>query len=485
MLLDESQWTDKIFCGSWRPGRGGTHTVTSPSTGAVLGRIGVASADDVREAAERAAEAQRGWAATPYDERARVLRRAGDLFHQHAKEIVSWLAAEVGTAEAMSSFEITTAAAECYESAALAAAPYGEVLRSHHPRLSLGRRLPVGVVGVIAPFNVPVILSMRAIAPALALGNAVVLKPDLRTAVSGGTVIARILEEAGLPAGVLAMLPGDGGVGQAVVTDPLTRVIAFTGSTRAGRAVGALAAQHLKRAHLELGGNSALVIFDDVDLDRAANAGAFGAFLHQGQICMASSRHLVQSSVAEEYTSLLVKHAEKLRVGDPSAGPADLGPIIDETQRDSVHRIVTESVRTGARVRTGGSYDGLFYPPTVLDQVTTETAAYREEIFGPVAPVVRFDDLDQVVDLAAGTEYGLSLGVLTGDVARGLELADRVPSGAVHINDQTINDEATIPFGGVGISGNGARHGGVQANLESFTDMQWVTVRGKPRDYPF
>jgi benzaldehyde dehydrogenase (NAD) len=351
--------------------------------------------------------------------------------------------------------------------------------------LSFARRVPAGVVGVIAPFNVPTILAIRAVAPALALGNAVILKPDPRTAISGGAMFARLFEEAGLPAGVLQVLPGGADVGEALVVEPAVRIIAFTGSTRAGRAVGALAGQHLKRAHLELGGNSALIVLPDVDVEQAASVGAFGTFSHSGQVCMATSRHLVHADIAEDYTRALTEKVAKLPVGDPFREQVALGPLIDAGQRDRVHGLVTASVEGGATVRTGGEFEGLFYRPTVLGDVPVETPAYQEEIFGPVAPVTPFSSLDEVVALASGTEYGLSLGILTRDVYRGLELAERIPSGLVHINDQTVNDEAVAPFGGVGASGTGSRQGGPQANIEAFTETQWVTLRGDLPAYPF
>jgi benzaldehyde dehydrogenase (NAD) len=415
---------------------------------------------------------------------AAVLRRAAQLFSSHADEIGDWLVREAGSIPPKAAFETSSAETICHEAAGLASLPYGEVLRSSQPRLSFSRRLPVGVVGVIAPFNVPIVLSLRAVAPALALGNAVVLKPDPRTTVSGGVALARVFEEAGLPPGVLSMVPGGADVGEALVADPRIRVIAFTGSTRAGRAVGVLCAQHLKRAHLELGGNSALVILDDVDLDKAASIGAWGSFFHQGQVCMTSERHLVARPIAERYVELLAKHAEALPVGDPAKEQVALGPIIDAAQRDKIHGLVGDSVAAGARLVTGGTYDRLFYRPTVLADVPTSSPAYTEEIFGPVAPVVTFDTLDEAAALASGTSYGLSLGILTSDVSKALALAERIPSGAVHINDQTINDEMVNPFGGVGDSGIG-RIGGPEANLESFTEVQWVTVRGDLATYPF
>ena len=476
----------KIFMGGkWVSGGGGTRPVSNPSTGAALGELGLASVADVDDAAAAAAEAQAAWASVPFTERARVLRTAGDLWHRHADEIKRLLVAETGAVDGFADFQVFTSAQECYEAAALAGFPSGEVLRSNSPRLSLLRRVPVGTVGVIAPFNVPTILAIRAIAPALALGNSVVLKPDPRTGMSGGVLLAALLEEAGVPPGVLAMLPGDGAIGEAVVSHPSVPVIAFTGSTGAGRAVARVAAEHLKRVHLELGGNSALLVLDDVDLEVAASTGAFGSFNHQGQICMATSRHLVDHTIADDYAAALARHAEALAVGDPASGQVALGPVIDEGQRDRIHDIVTTSVAQGAVLKTGGTYEGLFYRPTVLSRTPVDAPAFTQEIFGPVAPVTPFASVDEGVRLAGATRYGLSLGILTRDVGRALEIAERLPVGMVHINDQTVNDEAQVPFGGVGDSGNGARHGGLQTNLEAFTEAQWVTVRGTPPEYPF
>ena len=291
--------------------------------------------------------------------------------------------------------------------------------------------------------------------------------------------------DSGLPEGLLPVLPGGADVGAAVVDEPLIRVIAFTGSTRAGKVIAAQAAAQLERVHLELGGNSALVVLDDVDIEKAVSVGSYGSFVHSGQICMATSRHLVAASIADEYAAALAAHADHLPVGDPMGGDVALGPIIDAKQRDNVHRIVTASVDAGATLAAGGTYDGLFYRPTVLTDVPLTAPAYAEEIFGPVAPVVPFRDLDEAARLAGGTAYGLSLGILTRDVMKGLALAEKVPSGLVHINDQTVNDEALVPFGGVGESGTGARHGGAQANLDAFTDTQWVTMRPDLPHYPF
>jgi benzaldehyde dehydrogenase (NAD) len=483
-LMTEKTWHGQIYGDGWTAAHGGDAAVREPATGNEIGRIGRADTEDVARAADRAARAQRDWAATSFDERGAVLRRAGALFERCAADIERWLVREAGSIPPKAGVETHTAAQECYEAAALASRPLGDILPTALPRLSLARRVPVGVVGVIAPFNFPLILGIRSVAPALALGNAVVFKPDPRTAVSGGVSIARVFEEAGLPPGLLHVLPGGSEVGAALVAAPAVRVVSFTGSTAAGRQVAELAGRHLKRVHLELGGNSALVVLDDADLTRAVSAGAWGSFLHQGQICMTTGRHLVQETVADEYAAALAEHAEALPVGDPATGQVALGPLIDEGQRDKVHALVTSTVEAGARLAAGGRYEGLFYRPTVLDEVRPEMPAYAQEVFGPVAPIVRFHDLDDAVRLAAASGYGLSLGILTGDPMRGLALAERIPTGIVHINDQTVSDEAVAPFGGTLDSGTGVRFGGT-ANLDAFTETRWITMQGEIPAYPF
>ncbi|WP_217561450.1 aldehyde dehydrogenase family protein [Streptomyces sp. GbtcB6] len=483
-LLNTTDWTGRIFVGAWEKGSGQTYTAVEPATGDTLAEVGQAGAGDVAEAALRAARAQRDWAATPAIERAAVLSKAAALLREHAEEIIGWVVRESGSTRLKSGIEVQASATECTEAAALASAPYGELLHSPMPRISMERRVPVGVVSVISPFNFPLILSMRSVAPALALGNAVLLKPDPRTAVCGGVVIARIFEEAGLPEGVLQMLPGGVEVGSAMIDAPAVRVVSFTGSTPAGRAIGAQAAKSLTRTHLELGGNNALIVLGDVDVEAAASCGAFGSFSHGGQVCMAVGRHLVHESIYEDYVSLLGAKADALSVGDGFREDVALGPIIDRKQLDHAKTLVDSSVAAGARLVAGGTHDGLFYRPTVLANCTSETPAYAEEVFGPVACVRSFTDVDEAVALACDSDFGLSLGVLGNDLALAMSIADRIPAGMVHINDQTFNDDPNAPFGGVGSSGS-SRVGGQRANVESFTETQWLTLRAAAPTYPF
>ncbi|MER6091929.1 aldehyde dehydrogenase family protein [Streptomyces bluensis] len=476
-LLDPKTWQSRTLSG-------GEYAVTEPATGETLATVTSASADDVGTATGQARAAQAAWARTPHFVRAGVLRRAGDLFTAHAEELRDWIVRESGSVPGKAEFELHVAAQECYEAAALASRPTGQMLPSEAPRLSYTRRVPVGVVGVISPFNAPLILSIRSVAPALALGNGVVLKPDPRTAVCGGLCLAAVLAEAGLPEGLLHVLPGGPQTGQALVADPLVPVISFTGSTAAGRAVGEAAGRHLKRAHLELGGNSALIVLEDADIDAVISTAAWGSFFHQGQICMTTGRHLVHASLYEEYVERLAAKADSLAVGDPYREQVHLGPVIDDSQLTKIRTLVESSTAGGARLVAGGTHERLFYRPTVLAGVDDSTPAYAEEVFGPVAPVRPFKDADDAAALAADGPYGLSLGIVTRDTARGLDLAERIPTGIAHINDQTVNDEAVAPFGGIAASGTGARFGG-EANLEAFTELRWTTVRGDVAAYPF
>jgi benzaldehyde dehydrogenase (NAD) len=477
-------WLDP-FLADWQPGSGDPREVREPATGRLLLTVGQSTVDDVRRATAAAAAAQPAWAAASYQERAAVLRRAAEIYEAHRPEFGTWTQRETGAHRNKMHHEQNFAAAEALAAAAMPWQPYGSLVPTVQPeRLSMTRRVPVGVVGAITPWNSPSVLGMRVIAPALALGNAVVLKPDPQTPVCGGAVFASIFREAGLPDGLLQVLIGDAEVGEALVTDPNVNLVSFTGSTEVGRRVGALAGERLKKVSLELGGNNPLVVLDDADLPAAASAGAYASFQFQGQVCFATGRHIVHRSVAGAYVDLLVEKARRLRTGDPYREDVDLGPIVNERQLRRVDDIVQRSIRGGgARLLEGGTYDGLFYRPTVLADVRLDAPAWTDEIFGPVAPVVTFATDDEAVELANASEYGLAAGVYSRSISRGLAIADRIRAGMVHVNDQTINDEATIPFGGMGLSGNGTRFG-AEANLEAFTQWQWVTVRDEAKSFP-
>jgi benzaldehyde dehydrogenase (NAD) len=478
-------WSGKIFTGSWVAAQGGVAPVLEAATGAALGEIGVASPEDVDAAARSAQAAQKAWAATPFDQRAAIVREAARLLKERAAEFTLWNVRECGSIVPKGEWEVGITHEQMQQAAALAGLPNGMMFPSSVPgRTNLWQRVPLGVVGVIAPWNFPLFLAMRSVAPALALGNAVLLKPDLQSAVTGGALIARLFEDAGLPPGVLQVLPGGPATGDAVVRHPCVNMISFTGSTAVGRQIGEFCGRALKKVALELGGNNAMIVLDDADLDGASSCAAWGGFLHQGQICMAAGRHLVHRSVADAYAAKLVERAKKLYVGDPNAGPAHLGPLINDRQTERVHRIVTESIAAGATLLAGGTHEGRFYQPTVLSNVGVNMPAFAEEIFGPVAPITVFDTDEEAVALANSSEYGLAAAIHSRSTARALRMASQLKSGMVHINDQPVNCEPQVPFGGMGASGSGGRFGG-PASIEEFTQAQWVSVSEKAAQYPF
>jgi benzaldehyde dehydrogenase (NAD) len=480
----EMTWLDP-FLRDWRPGTGDPIEDREPATGRHLLTIPSSTTDDVARAAATAAAAQPAWAETDYQERARILRRAAEIYEAHRPEFGTWTQRETGAVHSKMHHEQNFTIGELHAAATIPYQPYGSLVPTVvRGRLSMLRRIPVGVIGAITPWNSPSVLGMRVVAPALALGNAVVLKPDPQTPVAGGAVFETIFREAGLPEGILQIVVGGADVGEAIVTDPNIARVSFTGSTAAGRRVGQLAGGLLKRVSLELGGNNAFVVLDDADLDAAASAGAFASFQFQGQVCFATGRHIVHRTVADKYVELLAERATRLKLGDPFREEVDLGPIVNQKQLERVDGIVRRSIEGGARLVAGGTHDGLYYRPTVLADVSTASPAWTDEIFGPVAPVVVFDTDDEAVALANDSEYGLTGAVYSRSISRGLALAQRFRSGMVHVNDQTVNDEATVPFGGLGLSGNGSRFGGA-ANWDEFTEWQWITLRDEPKSFPF
>lgn len=482
-LFAEIDWNGCIFDGSWQTSSDTLDTL-SPATGQRLGQIGRAGATQVATSARTARQCQREWAAQPYEQRAAVFRRAAELATAQKNSIVDWLVRESGSTRGKAEFELHNSIKILHEATSLPSQSHGEVLPSVPGRLSLARRRPVGVVGVIAPFNFPLILALRAVAPALALGNGVVLKPDPRTSVCGGFVIARLLEQAGLPAGLLHVLPGEAETGQALVSDEHIAMIQFTGSTAAGRKIGAAASQHLKKVSLELGGKNSLIVLDDADLDIAVSNATWGAYLHQGQICMSTGRILVHRAIHDAFVERLVAKARSLTVGDPENDDgAALGPLIDSHQLQHALDLLASATRAGGQLMAGGDHRDLFFQPAVMTHVDADNPIFREETFAPVAVVVPFDDDDQAVRLANDTEYGLSAAIISKDVGRALALGERIDTGLLHINDQTVNDEVINPFGGVGASGNGSSIGG-PANWEEFTQWQWLTIKGDAPGYP-
>jgi len=483
-LLQRAIASECLFNGDWIPASGSVIAVIEPATGEPLMRCAMANPADIAVACRSAALAQPAWAALGPRERAEVFRKAADLAQQSFAELALYVARETGGALFKGEHEVREAIVLLHQAAGLLSQPHGLVLPSAAGRLSYARRQPHGVVGVISPFNFPLVLSLRSVAPALAAGNAVVLKPDPQTPVSGGFLIARLFEEAGLPKGLLQVLPGAAPAGEALCRDPNVQMIAFTGSTAAGRKVAEVAGRHLKKVALELGGKNPLIILEDADLDLAASNAAWGAWLHQGQICMATGLILAHESIAERLTRKLVDKARALTVGNAARGEAALGPLINQRQLQRVHEIVSDSLQAGAQLEAGGEYDQLFYQPTVLSGVRPGMRAFEDEIFGPVATVVSFATDEEAIELANRTEYGLSAAIISPSVGRAMAIGERLDCGLLHINDQTVADECINPFGGRGASGNGGSVGG-PADWDEYSQWQWVTVKNTAPAYPF
>jgi benzaldehyde dehydrogenase (NAD) len=483
-LLGDSRWHERIFSGGWMHGTRGTSVVREPANENSLGTVGLGGAGDIAAACKAAASAQPSWAAVGARERAAIFHRAAAALEGAFEEVGSLVARETGGILPKGQHEAREAVALLHAAAALAIGPRGEVLQSLTGSLSYARRVPRGVVGVISPFNFPLILSLRAVAPALATGNAVVLKPDPQTPLSGGYVIARAFEEAGLPSGVLHVIPGGADAGEALCVDPNVQMIQFTGSTQVGRRVAELAGRTLKKVSLELGGNNALIVLEDADIDAAVNNTAWGAWLHQGQICMATSRIFVHDSVRAEFTRKLAEKAKRLPAGDPASGQVALGPVMNERQLQRVQSIVADSVQAGAKIEAGGGSEKLFHEATVLSGVKPGMRAFAEEMFGPVASIVGFRTDEEAVALANLHEGALAAAIISKSVGRAMAIADRLNAGMIHINDQTVNDHGNNPFGGPGVAGAGSAVGG-PADLDEYTRWQWMTVREKPPTYPF
>jgi benzaldehyde dehydrogenase (NAD) len=472
--------------GEFRPASGGaTQPVLEKATGEPLADVGVATVEDLDLAVSAAKQAQPGWAATTYDERAAILRAAASALQARGEEIADLIVRETGSILGKAQYEVGGAANELYEAAALTSRAVGEILPSHSPsRVSIAERVPMGVVAAITPWNFPLILGMRVVAPALALGNTVVLKPSPETPLTGGLILAELLAEAGLPAGALNVVTGDQEIGERLVAHPDTAMIHFTGSSAVGSRIAEVAGKQLKRVSLELGGNNALVILEDADLEQAAMIGAWSAWHYQGQTCITAGRHIVARQLFDAYVEALAAKAAAIAVGDPARDEVGLGPMINERQRDRGHKLLTDSVAQGATIVEGGTYDGLFYRPTVVTDIRTDMPLWTNEIFAPITPVLAVGSEDEAIELVNDTPYGLVNAVLTGDPDRGMQIASKLRSGMVHVNDSTCLDEAHVPFGGVGASGLGGRAGG-ESNLEEFTERRWVSLQRARSAYPY
>jgi len=458
--------------------------VLNPANQKPFARIFMAEEHHMRAAIDAAHAAKTAWGNSSAALREKILHRAADELEAATNDIVDLLIDEGGSTFGKAHFEVPFAANMLRSIAGEARRVQGDVFPSDvSGLLSLAIRRPLGVVAGISPFNFPVVLALKKIAFALATGNTFVLKPSEETSLVG-LKLAEIFEKAGLPPGVLNVVPGDGPtLARVLFDDPRVKLISFTGSTAVGRHIAVECAKKGKRVILEMGGKSPLIVLKDADVDYAVDTACFGIFIHQGQICMAGSRIIVEAPIYETFLQRFAAKAKTLQVGDPRDPRTVIGPLIRSSQCQMIDRKIKEAVAAGARVLTGGTYEGNFYQPTVVADVTPNMAAFRDELFGPVAAVTRADNADHALALANNSSYGLSSAVLTNDLQLAMRFALELEAGMVHLNGPTVHDEPTVPFGGVKDSGSG-REGG-RWSVEEMTEVKWVTIQMGRRHYPF
>lgn len=458
--------------------------VVNPANQKPFARVFMAQEQHMRAAIDAADTAKKSWGATVPAQRESILMRAADELEKASEELIELLIDEAGSTFGKAHFEIPFAANLVRSIAGEARRIHGDVFPSDVPgMISLAIRRPLGVVAGISPFNFPVVLSLKKVAFALACGNTIVLKPSEETSLVG-LKLAEVFARGGVPAGVFNVVPGDGpAMARVLFDDPRVKLISFTGSSAVGRIIATECARRGKRFVLEMGGKSPLIILKDANLDYAVNTACFGIFIHQGQICMAGSRIIVEAPIYEEFLRRFAAKAQKMQVGDPRDPHTVIGPLIRSSQCPMIDKKIKEAVAAGARLVTGGNYEGNFFHPTVLADVTPGMSAFRDELFGPVAAVTRANDADHALALANSSTYGLSSAVLTNDLQLAMRFALELEAGMVHLNGPTIHDEATVPFGGVKDSGSG-REGG-RWSIDEMTEVKWVTIQTGQRQYPF
>ncbi|WOC12715.1 aldehyde dehydrogenase [Gordonia sp. MP11Mi] len=478
---------DLLINGTSSPATSGQYFETvDAATGETIAQVAAGTVGDARHAVDAAAAAFPAWAALPPRQRRAVLAKAAELLQERTAEIVTTMGREMGATAPWCDFNVHVAQGMLTESAAQAYSAVGDTSPSDVPGLtSMSIRQPAGVVIGIAPWNAPLILGVRAIAMPLVLGNTVVLKGSELTPLSQ-RIIIECLRDAGAPDGVVNFLtnaPEDAAdVVEALIAHPQTARVNFTGSTRVGRIIAETAGRHLKRTVLELGGKAPQIVLADADIEEAAAAATFGAFMNQGQICMSTERIIVDATAIDEFAARLANRASTLVVGPPSDSRSQIGPVVHAGARDHVMELIADAKEKGADVLTGGSTDGLYIRPTVLRGVTPDMRIYAEESFGPVVSLIEVSGPEEAIARANDTEYGLTASVFSTNAAQALEVAKRIHSGMCHINSATVQDEPQAPFGGTGASGWGKF--GTRAAVDEFTELRWVTIQAGSRHYP-
>ncbi len=471
--------------GEWVPSESGqTMVITSLVNGKPYGRVSLGSRADAVKAVNAAEAAVKAWGRTAPSEREDILLKAADILARKRDDIVDVLQNEAGSTFGKAMFEagfivniVRAAAGECRRVC-------GTTYATDIPgAFSYSLRRPLGVVVGISPFNFPIVLGGKKLAFALAAGNCFILKPSELTPLCG-LLLGEIFQEAGVPPGVLSILPGKGAeLGDALIGHPAVKLVTFTGSTVIGKRIAQTCAVKLKKVTLELGGKNPIIILKDADMDYAVQASAFSAFIHQGQVCMAGSRIIVENELYEDFCGKFSDKAAALKVGPLEEKDTVIGPLIRSAQCDMIGELIVDAVSRGAKLLTGGGWEGNMFEPTVIADVTPEMKIFHEECFGPVVIIAKADSPEQALDLANNTEYGLSAAVFTNDLKQASFFSENIEAGMVHVNGPTVRDEAHIPFGGIKNSGLG-REGG-RYSIEEMTELKWVTIQNEKAHFPF
>ncbi|ANU13143.1 Aldehyde dehydrogenase [Planococcus halocryophilus Or1] len=478
----------KIYIdGEWTTGSSDSQMKnTNPFTGEELVTTQAADKSDLDKAYKAAAKAQVAWSKELPQKKQEILEKVLEVMQENKEFIIDWLVKEAGSTVFKATAEFGVSVNILKEATTFPFRMEGKILPSRQAgKENRVYRNSIGVIGIISPWNFPFHLAIRSIAPAIATGNAVVIKPATDTPVTGGLLFASIFEAAGLPKGLLNVVVGRGSeIGDDIVTHPIPRLISFTGSTPVGKHIGELAGGALKKTALELGGNNNFIVLNDANVDQAVDSALFGKFYHQGQICMSINRIFVHRDLYDEFAEQFIARAGKLKFGNPTEEGAQVGPLINRDQVDRILKDIDATVEQGAKLRLGGQADGNVLEPTVLTDVTNDMPLAENEIFGPVAILIPFDNDEEVIEMANAYPFGLSGAVHSGNIERGTNIAHQIHTGMIHVNDQPVNDEAHMPFGGEKDSGLGRFNG--EWVLEEFTTLKWLSVQHGRSEYgPF
>lgn len=479
-----------FIAGQWRDARSGeTFASTNPAhTQEVIGHYQLSTAEDLEDAITAATQAQRSWAATPAPVRGEILLRTALLLEQRHEELATLMTREMGKILRETRGDIQTAIDVAKFIAGEGRRAEGETVPSALPdKFCLTIRHPLGIVGIITPWNFPLAIPAWKTFPALLAGNAVVLKPASDTPLLT-LKLAEILAEAGLPAGVFNVITGPGGtLGNALASHKSVNMISLTGSTEVGRRVGEICARDLRRCGLELGGKNAVIVMDDADLDLAVNNITLGAFGTTGQRCTATSRVIIHRAVYKPFVDRMVAAAEQLRVGDGLDAQTAVGPLVNRGRVKAVHEYTNTGKQEGARLLTGGApltedayAEGAFYQPTIFGDVQPDMRIAREEVFGPFLSLLPINSYEEAITVANSTEFGLSTGIFTESARLSFRAMRDIESGLVYINAGTTGSEIHLPFGGMKSSGNGHRELGTEA-VNEFSEIKSVFISYPPK----